>query len=222
MKTPVTRKKIQDHFTYSWWKYILLVVLSFMTWSIVYASTAYRPPEEKKVILGVYSAAPETNAVAYMEEVQRLYLPDMEQVEPMYILPDQMYGDMILMTRAAGKECDIYVLPTETFQTWAAEGACQPLDVVLPDLVSDLEAAGISLTRGRRTNDDTGEKHVYGIPCRNLPSANGVLSMDTKDMYIAVFHDTGNDENVLRFMDIFIHDLMNEPPVTPTDLEPAQ
>ena len=221
MQTPLTRKKLQDHFTYSWWKYLLLVVISFMGWSILYATTAYRPPEEKKVVLGVYSAASDANAAAYMAEVQRVHMSDMELLEAMYILPDQQYGDMILLTRVAGNDCDVYVLPTAQFQSWANEGACQPLEIVLPDLVADLEKAGISLSRGRRQQESTGEKHLFGIPCRDLPGADHLLSMNADDMYICVFHNTGNDENVLKFLDIFVHDLMNEPPVTPTDLAPA-
>lgn len=222
MQTPVTRKKLQDHFTYSWWKYLLLAVIAFMSWSIFYATTAYRPPEEKKVVLGVYSAASDDRAAAYMAEVQRVHMPDMELLEAMYILPDQQYGDMILMTRVAGNECDVYVLPTAQFQSWANQGACQPLEIVLPDLVADLESAGVSLSRGRRTQEGTDEKHLFGIPCRDLPGADHLLGMNADDMYICVFHNTGNDENVLKFLDIFVHDLMNEPPVTPTDLAPVQ
>lgn len=222
MQTPITRKKLEDHFSYSWWKYGLVAVLAFMAWSIIYAMTAYQPPQEKKVILGVYSPASDVNARAYMAEVQRVHLTDMEQVDAMYILPDQMYGDMILMTRVAGNDCDVYVLPTEQFQSWANQGACQPLDEVLPDLVADLEAAGISLSRGRRQMEGATEKHLYGIPCRDLPGADHILGMNADDMYICVFHNTGNDENVLKFLNIFVHDLMNEPPVTSTDLPAAQ
>lgn len=222
MKTPVTRDRLRDHFSYSWWKYGLLAVLAFMFWSILYSMTAYRPPEEKKVILGVYSSGSHVNATAYMQEVQRIHMPEMEAVEPMYILPDQQYGDMILMTRIAANDCDIYVLPTQQFQSWASQGACQPLDVVAPDLVAELEAAGISLSRGRRQNGETGEKHLYGIPCKELPGADHLLGMSTTDMYICVFHNTGNDANVLRFLHIFVHDLLDMPPVTPTDLTPAQ
>ena len=223
MKTPVTSQRLRDHFTYSWWKYSLLVILAFMGWSILYAVTAYQPPEEKKVILGVYSTGSETNAAAYMQEVQRVHMPDMEAVEPMYILPDQQYGDMILLTRVAAGDCDLYVLPGTQFQNWAGQGACQPLDEVAPELINELEIAGVSLSRGRRLNSKTDEKHIYGIPCRDLPGAAHLLGMsDVSDMYICVFHKTGNDENVLKFLSIFVHDLMNEPPTTPTDLAPAQ
>lgn len=222
MKTPLTKKRIQDHFSYCWWKYVLVAAVAVLGWNVIYSMTAYRPPEEKKVVLGVYANGSESNVAAYMQEVKRIHLPDMEDVSPMYILPDTQYGDMILSTRIVARECDIYVLPREQFQSYAAQGAFMPLDVVLPDLVATLEEAGVSLSRGWRTVEDTGEKHLYGVPCTDLPGALSMLYTDTSDMYIGVFYETGNDENVLKFMDIFIHDLLNEPPVTPTDLEPAQ
>lgn len=221
MKTPITRKKLQDHMNYAWWKYGLLVVLAWMGWSILYSVTAYRPPQEKQVILGVFCPASDVNASAYMAEVQRIHMPDMEQMEAMYILPDQQYGDMILMTRVAANDCDIYILPTAQFQSWANEGACQPLEVVAPGMVAELEAAGIGLSRGYRTSENTGERHLYGVPCRELPGIDNILNFNADDMYICVFHNTGNDANVLKFLGIFVHDLLNEPPVTPTDLTPA-
>lgn len=213
MKTPITKKRLQDHFAYSWWKYGLLCVIAFMAWSIVYATTEYRPPEEKKVVMGVYSASSDVNANIYMQEVQRLYMPDMELLEAQYILPDQQYGSMILLTRVAGQECDIYVLPTQQFQSWAGQGACQPLELLLPELIQDLTDAGVSLSRGFRQADNTGEKHQFGIPCRDLPGAPLLLGMteaEAADMYICVFHNTGNDENVLKFTDILVRDMMNE------------
>ena len=218
MRTPVNRKKLQDHLSYSWWKYVLLIVLAWIGWSIVFSVTSYRPPEEKKVILGVYSPASSANAEAYMTEVQRIHMPDMERVEAMYILPDQQYGDMILLTRVATRDCDIYVLPTAQFQSWASQGACQPLEVVAPYVVAELEGAGVGLSRGYRARENTSDRHLYGIPCRDLPGADHLLGMNADDMYICVFHDTGNDENVLKFLSIFVHDLLNEPPTTPTDL----
>ena len=222
MRTPVTRKQLKDHFGYSWWKYVLLAVIVWMGWNITYSVTAYRPPQEKQVVLGVYSAGSDVNASDYMAQVQRIHMPDMEQMEAMYILPDQQYGDLILMTRVAGNDCDLYVLPTQQFHSWASQGACQPLEIVVPGLVTDLECSGISLSRGRRTHEDSGEKHLYGIPCRDLPGADQMLGFNADDYYICVFHNTGNDENVLKFLTIFVYDLMNEPPVTPTDLAPAQ
>ena len=219
MKTPITKEKIQNHFTYSLWKYALLAVVAIFGWNIIYSVTAYRAPEEKKVILGVYSYGSETNINAYMEQVRLDLMPDMEEMNAMYIMPDETYGDMILTTRIAARECDIYVLPREQFQGYAAQGAYMQLENVLPGLIADLEAAGVSLSRGFRAHEETGEKHQYGIPCADLPGMQPMLQCDTSDMYIGVFFDTGNDENALKFFEQFIRDMMIAPAV---ETVPAQ
>lgn len=222
MKTPVTEKRLKDHIAYSWWKYALLILLSVFGWNLIFSMTQPRVPEDKKIIVGLYGSGTNYNLDDYMLEVQRIHLPEMEKVEPMDILPDTTYGDMILTTRMAANECDIYILPTTQFQSWASQGAFQPLEEVLPELVADLEEAGISLSRGRRQNADTAEKHVYGIPLRDLPGAQDLLWTDVTDLYLCVYYSTGNDDTVLEFTDIFVRDMLNEPPTTPTDLQSAQ
>lgn len=213
MKTPITKEKIQNHITYSLWKYALLAVVAIFGWNIIYSMTAYRAPEEKKVVLGVYSYGSDTNINAYMEQIRVDLMPDMEEMFAQYIMPDATYGDMILSTRIAARECDIYVLPRSQFQGYAGQGAYMPLDTVLPDLIADLEAAGVSLSRGYRTNEETGEKHQYAIPCADLPGIAPMLQADTSDMYIGVFYETENNENVLKFFEQFIRDMMIKPEV---------
>ncbi len=211
MKTPVTKERIQNHLTYSLWKYVLLAVAAVFGWNIIYSVTAYRPPEEKKVVLGVYAYGEEERINTYMEEIRQELLPEMEEMNAIYIMPDETYGAMILSARIAARECDMYVLPREQFQSYAAQGAYMPLEEMLPDLVADLEAAGISLSRGYRTYEETGEKHLYAIPCAELPGMQSMLYTDVSDMYIGVFFSTGNDENVLTFFERFIRDMMVEP-----------
>lgn len=211
MKTPITREKIQHHLTYSSWKYILLIVAAVFGWNIIYSMTQYQPPEEKKIVMGIFSYGDEVNILPYTERIRTELMPDMEEISAQYIMPDEAYGDMILSARIAARECDIYVLPRTQFQNYAAQGGFMPLDEVLPDLIADLEAAGVSLSRGLRTNDELGEKHQYGIPLADLPGVMSMLMCDTRDMYICAFFDTGNDENVLKFLDQFVRDMMIEP-----------
>ena len=69
MKTPLTKERLQNHITYSSWKYILLAVVAIFGWNLVYSVTAYQPPEEKKIILGLYTYADETDLNLYMENI---------------------------------------------------------------------------------------------------------------------------------------------------------
>ena len=211
MKTPLTKERLQNHITYSSWKYILLAVVAIFGWNLVYSVTAYQPPEEKKIILGLYTYADETDLNLYMESIRQELLPDMEEMNAQVIMPDEAYGAMILSTRIAARECDIYLLPRDSFQVYASQGAFMPLEEVLPGLIADLGAAGISLSRGNRSNDELGEKHQYGIPCADLPGIMPLLLADTRDMYLSVFFDTENNENVLTFFDRFVRDMMIDP-----------
>ena len=208
MKTPITKEKFQNHITYSSWKYLLLAVIAIFGWNLIYSATAPQTPEEKKVIMGIYAYGEEEGIRAYMEQTRLDLLPDMEDVSPSFIMPDETYGDMILSTRFAARECDIYILPRSQFQGYTSQAAFMPLEEALPDLVADLEEAGVSLSRGYRTNDETGEKHLYGIPCASMTALQSMLLCDVSDMYISVLFETENNENVLKFTEYFIRDML--------------
>lgn len=219
MKTPLNKEKLQNHLTYSLWKYALLVVVAVFGWNIIYSVTEYQAPEEKKIILGVYGYANEASMNTYMENVRQELMPDMEEMLVNSLIPDEMYGDMILATRIAARDCDIYLLPRAQFQSYAAQGAFMPLEQVLPNLVADLEAADVTLSRGHRANDELGgEKHQYGIPCTDLPGVAPMFQIDASDMYLCIFMETGNNDNVVKFFDQFVRDMMVEPvAVTPAE-----
>ena len=215
MKTPITQEKIKNHLTYASWKYALLVIVAIFGWNLIYSVTQYQPPEEKKVILGVYAFADEIGINGYMEQVRQADMPDMEEMSASIIMPDEMYGDMILSTRIAARECDLYLLPRTQFQNYAAQGAFMPLDVVLPGLIAELEAAGVSLSRGNRTNDELGEKHQYGIPAAGMTELQNMLMVDVSDMYLCMFFETGNNDNALRFFEHLVRDMLHLPEAVP-------
>lgn len=238
MQKTFTKERLQNHLTYGWWKYVLLIAAALMGWSIFYSVTAYRPPEEKKVVVGVYAAASEKNMHAYMEQMHAQTLPDMEEVSAMYILPDAQYGETILATRMAARECDLYILPKKLFQGWAAEGAFLPLDSVAPELVARLTEGGLSLSRGWRTQEideyttdpETGKqvvtqrsvKELYGIPLADFPEASALLGCDASDMYLSVFCVSGNDENALLMLEILVDAMLNGPAAPAPTAAPAE
>ena len=77
------------------------------------------------------------------------------------------------------------------------------LDEVCPDLLAELDAAGVSLSRGNRAYEETGEKHQFGIPCSGLPGLQPMLMNESSDMYLCIFTVTGNDDNVIKFFEQF-------------------
>ena len=47
--TPINKERLRNHLTYSGWKYLLLVIASIFVWNLVYAQTAYRSPQDKRI-----------------------------------------------------------------------------------------------------------------------------------------------------------------------------
>lgn len=206
MKTPLTRQRLRNHIMYSWWKYVLLIVLAIFGWDIIYNMTRYRPPEAKKVNLNVYVAANQTALDAYLSDIHETQLPEMEEMSASYTVLEQMYGDMIFSAHMASNDGDIYLLNRDYFQRYASSGAYRALEDET-ELIATLEEAGVSLTQGWRALSDTGERHLYAIPCANLPGIAAYVA-DPSDCYLVVLLNNGNDENVIRFLNIFVNDLL--------------
>ena len=209
MKTPITKQRLRNHLAYSWWKYLLLVVIAIFGWDIMYSVTRYRAPEEKRVVVNLYVYGDQEGLSAYMAEVNANLMPEMEEMDCVFTTLDDAYGDMILSTHMAAAEGDIYLLDRSRFQQSAASGAFVPLESET-EMVAALEEAGISLSQGWRTVSETGERHLYGIPCANLPGIAQYV-FNPSDCYMAVLITNHNDENVLQFLRIFVSDLLAAP-----------
>ena len=209
MKTPITRQRLRNHLTYNWWKYLLLFSIAIFGWNITYTVTRYRAPEEKKVIVNLYVFGDQDGLNAYMADINTSLMPDMEEMYCVFTTLDDAYGDMIFSTHMAASEGDIYLMDRDHFQQAAASGAFVPLEDET-EMVAALEEAGVSLSQGWRTVSDTGERHLYGIPCASLPGlANYVF--DPSNCYMAVLISNHNDENVMQFLRVFVSDLLNPP-----------
>lgn len=209
MKTPLTNERIRNHLTYSWWKYALLIVLAIFGWNITYSITNYRAPEEKKVVVNLYVYGDQDALDAYIAEVHETQMADMEEMYTIYTMLDDTYGEMIFSTHVAAGEGDIYLIDRDHFQRYAASDTFLPLEGET-EMVAKLEEAGISLSQGWRTVSETGERHLFGIPCANIPGIASFVA-DPADCYLAVLIINRNDENVLKFLNILLDDMLADP-----------
>lgn len=214
MKTPITKDALRHHWNYSWWKYLMLVVCAIFGWNLIYTTTAYRPPEEKKVVLLAAFLGEQEALNAYMEDIRVNEMPDMEQMDSMLMFMDETYGPMQLSTYIAAGEGDIYVLDKDNFQSYAASGAFLPLEEI-EGLQAYCEAHGMDLSKGWHVNTETGEKHLYGLPLKDLPGLQKYL-YTTGDNYVSVIVNNMNNDNVVKFLNIMLRDMVS--PSTPTDL----
>lgn len=218
MKTPINMKTIREHMHYSWWKYALIVCFALVGWNLFYTMTAYRPPQEKEVELFILGYGEQEPLDAYLNEVWQTEMTDMEAMTGLYLTYDETYSSMQLMTYIAAAEGDLYMLPKDFFQSYAAEGAFIELENI-PGLVELLESHNISLTKGWRTNIETKEKHLYGIPMAEIPGLSRFM-YTAEDLYLSIIVTNGNEENVVKFLKIFMEDMLAEPAAQPA-AEPA-
>ena len=217
MKTPITRDRLRHHFTYNWWLYLLLGVVAVFGWNLIFTTTAYRPPDSKKVEWYIVSPGffqEEINA--WMEDVRLNRMPDMEQMDCVALLNDDYYGDVQLSTYIAVGEGDLYLMPADRFQSFASAGVFAALED-REALVGAAEGLGIDLTRGWRTDVEEGTRHLFGIPASKLTGLNA-LGIITQDTYLAVLGNGGNLENTIPFLQIVLETFTETPEATPSDL----
>ena len=205
MKTPVTSEKLKQHITYSWWKYLLIAAVAFGLVDLLYSVTAYRPPRDRTVGLYVYGYVNEADLTAYLDNVQKTEMSDMEEVSFLTLVDDETYGPMQLMTYLAVGEGDIYLLPREDFLNDAANGALVPLEDDA-ELLALFDSAGISLQSGWRMETETGENHLSGIPQEKLPGLGQYAY--AKDGFLCQIASGGNQENARKFLRILCRDMI--------------
>lgn len=216
LSTPLTQKRVRDHFAYSFWKYLLAAVLSVFVWNMVYIQTEYRPPENKRIDIYVQTAETTAEAIdAFLKPVWEAAAPDMELVRSVTLMPsggENYLSDMQLVTYLAAHEGDLYMLSAADFKKFASQGVFLPLETLVEN--GRIDAAGIDVQAGwvaSQQSDEadgkivyTTERHLYGIPAKSLKRFEKVLGMHVDDMYIAVTAVNGNDENVIPFFSYLV------------------
>lgn len=234
LKTPWTRDRLRSHLQYGLWKYALLIVLSIFAWDMVYAMTAYRPPQDKRIDLYIQSSTASQEALEkYLISVKDKVVPDMELVSAIMLMgsaQNDIYAAQQLTTYLMAGEGDIYLLSSADYKQYASQGVFLKLDELVADGTLQLE--GIDLTKAQvaiqeydRDRDalvPVSARHLYGIPAAQLF---GLMEygIDNRDMYLGVTTFNQNDENVLRFLNELVRDnLKPQPDFLQTDQKKEQ
>lgn len=216
LATPLTKKRIRDHFIYNFWKYLLSAALCIFLWNMIYIQTEYRPPENKRIDVYVQTAQVTADEIdSFLKPVWNDAVPDMELVRSVVLMmsggADYM-SNMQLVTYLTAGEGDLYMLTAADFKRFAAQEAFLPLEQMVES--GEIDATGIDTRSGWVTSqqtheeDDktvyTTEQHLYGIPAHNLKRFEKELGMCTDDLYIAVSVSNGNEDNVIAFLSYLI------------------
>ena len=207
IKTPINRKKIRTHISYNFWKYILVIAAAVFGWDLLYSMTAYKSPEDKRIDLYIQSPlVTEQRAEAFFQPIWEERVPDMEVVDAVMLTSSTQdyYGSMQLTVYIMAQEGDIYMLSSSDFKSFASQGVFLDLQPAIDE--GKLHTEGLDLSAGYVALIDdnglpTGERQLFGIPAASLGGLAEGLGLDTRDMVLSVTAFSGNEENVIRFLD---------------------
>ena len=213
LKTPVNQETIKHHITYSSWKYILMAVLVVMGWSLIYTTTAYRSPQNKRIDVYIQSNIGSQEVIdAFLEPVWKNTVPEMETVSSVILSTVDDYATtMQMMAYMAAGEADIYFLNEQYFKSYAGQGGFLPLE----DLVADgqLNVSDIDLTKGYVAYVEEYDEHdlpvktsqhLYGIPLESFYGFMNGMQIDNRDMYAVITVNNQNDDNVIPFFNALL------------------
>lgn len=205
-KTKIDKRWLKNHLTYSWWKYALLAAACVFGIDLLFTTTAYRPPEDKKIEF--YACAGYFDAETAQEQLWPQFqarCPDQEEliVVNIDLTSEDVYTQMQFTTYLAAQQGDVLLLPVDKIADLITEGADYAFLDLQPYIDSGaLNLRGIDPTPGIMTAEN-GESSVYAIPADSLTGLSRYYCNPTGSM-LAVTVFSGNDENAVRFLDMLI------------------
>lgn len=203
---PVTGSRIKNHFHYDWWRYLLLVAGAVFVWNLLFTTTHYRAPADKK-IEWIYEAPVSDPAAKAPEELlkeaRETELPEMEEMNFILGGYDETYGQMQLMVWAAAGTGDLYSLSRERFKSMAEGGTFIDLQPYVDNGM--LQTEGIDLARGYVRDSETHQRYLAGIPMDSLTALSSECGLPVEQYCFCISTTSGNKENSIRLMNWLIH-----------------
>ena len=193
------------HLQYSWWKYVVLTVVSIMVWTAVFDTLA-KPAQNEKVGIVFFGDGLD---VAALHADLSAAVEDLTQQEITYVDVSQTFADYehlgaILMARAY--DCDLLVLTAEQVDMLSAYGFFMPL----PDNWKDVPTY---------TQEKDGEVISYGLEIYSPESQNRFSAfcsgeqtyyvfLSKESVNLAGFNGNGNqtDDAALRILEYLLEE----------------
>ena len=210
----ITKKTLKNHWSYNWWKYLLLVGLCAALVDVTFAMTAYRPPEEKKI--EIYILNDYCNTSAMQEELEPLFFaahPEQEELTIMNInlTGGDMYAPMQYSTYVAAQQGDVCLMPRDEVEKLTADGADYAFMDLTPYIESGvIDVQDIDLTSGVMKSS-TGEERIYAVPADSLY---GLLAYgnDPADSFLCIMDYNGNEDTSAAVLSMMIERYRTEKP----------
>lgn len=210
----ITKKTLKHHWTYSWWKYLLLTVMCAVLVDLAFTTTAYRAPEEKKIELYVLNGYCDTEAMKRDIEPQFFAAyPEQEELIIMNVNLNggDIYAAMQFSTYMAAQQGDVVMIPVSEAKKLADEGADQVFMELTPYLESGaIDAQGIDLTAGTMACS-TGETGIFGIPADTLYGMEA-YGTNMENSLLCVLAYNGNEDTAASMVSLLIAAYHTEKP----------
>jgi len=193
----MTKKWLKHHFSYSWWMYLIVLAVSIMGVDMLFTTTAYRSPEDKKIEIYVLNDFATCQAIE--EALSARFFEICEDQEELTVTNINLNGNdayayMQFSTYVAARQGDVCLMPESEVLKLAADGA----DEVFVELSAYIEngtinTKDIDLSRGRFKAAD-GTEGIYAIPADTLY---GLLDYgnDPADSFLVLLAYGGNNDH---------------------------
>ena len=210
----ITKSRVRNHLTYSWWKYLAAVITCAILGNLYFTMTAYRPPADRKIELYVVNDLVDQLA---MEEdfwpVLKEACPEQElfSVLNVNMTSEDPYVRMQFSTYIAAQQGDVFLLPEKELLNMVEAG---PEDVFLeltPYVENGtIDPQDIDLETGRFP-DTAGNRGLYAIPADSLY---GLLNFgnNPRDSYLCVMAYSGNPDTAAKTIGLMLERYRTEKP----------
>ena len=210
----ITKSWLKNHWAYSWWKYLVLTAICIMGVNILFTSTAYRAPEEKKIEL--YVACGYVDQQALQDQLSGVFFeryPEQEELVVMNInlASGDVYTQMQFTTYLAAQQGDVLLLPKQQMYQLADSGADNAFLELTPYIESgviDLEKAGVE---GLMLKDEAGVEGIYAIPADSLYGLFD-LGCNTAQSYLCLTSFGGNEDTAAGVLNMLLEMYQAEKP----------
>lgn len=205
MSKTLNGEKLKNHFIYSWWKYLLVLLIGIFGVDLLYVVSEPRVADDAKMNIIAVGFASEMDLGEYIDRVCTDEMPDILE-KSVSIIPDDASVYQYLTTRMTAREGELYILPRDCFQWMMSSGILLPLenDAELSGLLS-----GMEITEGYGNPPSSRDIHLYGIHLSHLAGLQEYLYI--RDGFICVPDFRKNTENAVQFLHCLVRDMKTDP-----------
>ena len=192
----LSRKSILNYLMYSWWKYVVLVVVCVLGVDVLFTVTAYRVPEEKKVEVYILNDFIDSDRLQEQLWPELLAFDAAQEemfVQNINLSSNDMYAYMQFSTYVAAQQGDVCLMPAAEVKKLAADGAEHAFLELTPYIERGLiDPMDIDLAAGMMRSSE-GVEGLYAIPADSLY---GLLELnnDPAGSMLCVLDYNGNDD----------------------------